>query len=151
VKTATQLLAQKDPIVWTVTADQSVLDAIKLMAEKNIGALLVTDAGNASDNSGANKLIGLLSERDYARKVILKGKNSHSTTVGEIMSSNLVTVGPDTDVDSCMALMNKHKIRHLPVLDRNRIVGILSIGDMVKAIIADQQETIQRLEDYIHS
>ena len=151
MKTATQLLAQKDPIVWTVTADQSVLDAIKLMAEKNIGALLVTDAGNASDNSGANKLIGLLSERDYARKVILKGKNSHSTTVGEIMSSNLVTVGPDTDVDSCMALMNKHKIRHLPVLDRNRIVGILSIGDMVKAIIADQQETIQRLEDYIHS
>jgi CBS domain-containing protein len=151
VKTATQLLAQKDPIVWTVTADQSVLDAIKLMAEKNIGALLVTDAGNASDNSGANKLIGLLSERDYARKVILKGKNSHSTTVGEIMSSNLVTVGPDTDVDSCMALMNKHKIRHLPVLDRNRIVGILSIGDMVKAIIADQQETIQHLEDYIHS
>lgn len=151
MKTATQLLAQKDPIVWTVTADQSVLDAIKLMAEKNIGALLVTDAGNASDNSGANKLIGLLSERDYARKVILKGKNSHSTTVGEIMSSNLVTVGPDTDVDSCMALMNKHKIRHLPVLDRNRIVGILSIGDMVKAIIADQQETIQHLEDYIHS
>jgi CBS domain-containing protein len=151
VKTATQLLAQKDPIVWTVTADQSVLDAIKLMAEKNIGALLVTDAGNASDNSGANKLIGLLSERDYARKVILKGKNSHSTTVGEIMSSNLVTVGPDADVDSCMALMTKHKIRHLPVLDRNRIVGILSIGDMVKAIIADQQETIQHLEDYIHS
>lgn len=151
MKTATQLLAQKDPIVWTVTADQSVLDAIKLMAEKNIGALLVTDAGNASDNSGANKLIGLLSERDYARKVILKGKNSHSTTVGEIMSSNLVTVGPDADVDSCMALMTKHKIRHLPVLDRNRIVGILSIGDMVKAIIADQQETIQHLEDYIHS
>lgn len=142
MKSATQLLAQKDPIVWTVTADQSVLEAIKLMAEKNIGALLVIEA---------NKLIGLLSERDYARKVILKGKNSHSTTVGEIMSSNLVTVGPDADVDSCMALMTKHKIRHLPVIDRKRIVGILSIGDMVKAIIAEQQETIQHLEHYIHS
>ncbi len=142
MKTATQLLAQKDPIVWTVTADQSVLDAITLMAEKNIGALLVTDS---------NRLTGLLSERDYARKVILKGKNSHSTTVGEIMSSNLVTVGPDADVDTCMALMNKHKIRHLPVLDSNRIVGILSIGDMVKAIIAEQKETIQHLEEYIHS
>lgn len=142
MKTATQLLAQKDPIVWTVTADQSVLDAITLMAEKNIGALLVTDS---------NQLTGLLSERDYARKVILKGKNSHSTTVAEIMSSNLVTVGPDADVDTCMALMNKHKIRHLPVLDSNRIVGILSIGDMVKAIIAEQQETIQHLEEYIHS
>lgn len=142
MKTATQLLAQKDPIVWTVTADQSVLEAITLMAEKNIGALLVTES---------NQLSGLLSERDYARKVILKGKNSQGTKVGEIMSSNLVTVGPDADVDTCMALMTKHKIRHLPVLDSNRIVGILSIGDMVKAIIADQQETIQHLEDYIHS
>lgn len=142
LKTATQLLAQKDPIVWTITADQSVLDAIKLMAEKNIGALLVTES---------NKLTGLLSERDYARKVILKGKNSHSTTVAEIMSTNLVTVTPGDNVDTCMALMTKHKIRHLPVLDSNRIVGILSIGDMVKAIIAEQQETIQHLEDYIHS
>lgn len=142
MKTATQLLAQKDPIVWTITADQSVLDAIKLMAEKNIGALLVTES---------NKLTGLLSERDYARKVILKGKNSHSTTVAEIMSTNLVTVTPGDNVDTCMALMTKHKIRHLPVLDSNRIVGILSIGDMVKAIIAEQQETIQHLEDYIHS
>jgi len=142
VKTATQLLAQKDPIVWTITTEHSVLQAITLMAEKNIGALLVTES---------NKLTGLLSERDYARKVILKGKSSKGTNVGEIMSSNLVTVGPDADIDTCMALMTKHKIRHLPVLDRNRIVGILSIGDMVKAIIANQRETIQHLEDYIHS
>lgn len=142
MKTATQLLALKDPIVWTVTPDQSVLDAITLMAEKNIGALLVTES---------NQLCGLLSERDYARKVILKGKNSHSTTVGDIMSSNLVTVTPDADVDQCMALMSKNKIRHLPVLDNDRIVGILSIGDMVKAIISNQQETIQHLEEYIYS
>lgn len=142
MKTATQLLAQKDPIVWTITTEHSVLQAITLMAEKNIGALLVTES---------NKLTGLLSERDYARKVILKGKSSKGTNVGEIMSSNLVTVGPDADIDTCMALMTKHKIRHLPVLDRNRIVGILSIGDMVKAIIANQRETIQHLEDYIHS
>lgn len=142
MKTATQLLAQKDPIVWTVTADQSVLDAITMMAEKNIGALLVTEANN---------LVGLVSERDYARKVILKGKNSTSTRVGEIMSTNLVTVKPGDTVDTCMALMSKHNIRHLPVLSGNRIVGILSIGDMVKAVIAGQQETIQQLEDYIHS
>jgi len=142
LNTATKLLALKDPIVWTVTADQSVLDAITLMAEKNIGALLVTEA---------NGLVGLLSERDYARKVILKGKNSDSTKVGEIMSTNLVTVRPGDGVDTCMELMSKHKIRHLPVLNGNRIVGILSIGDMVKAVIAEQQETIQHLEDYIHS
>lgn len=142
MKTATQLLAQKDPVVWTVTADHSVLDAITLMAEKNIGALLVTES---------DQLAGLMSERDYARKVILKGKNSNSTRVREIMSSNLVTVAPDADVDTCMALMTKHKIRHLPVMDGKRIVGILSIGDMVKAIIAEQQQTIQQLEEYIHS
>lgn len=141
MKTATQLLAQKHPVVWTVTADHSVLDAITLMAEKNIGALLVTES---------NQLSGLMSERDYARKVILKGKNSNSTRVREIMSSNLVTVAPDADVDTCMALMTKHKIRHLPVMDGKRIVGILSIGDMVKAIIAEQQQTIQQLEEYIH-
>jgi len=142
MKNVTHLLARKSPIVWTITTDSSVLDAIKLMAEKEIGALLVTDS---------TKLVGIVSERDYARKVILKGKESRNTSVADIMTGNVVTVGPAETIEQCMALMTKHKIRHLPVLEGGRITGVLSIGDLVKEIIADQTETIQQLEGYIMS
>ncbi len=142
MKNVTHLLARKSPIVWTITTDSSVLDAIKLMAEKEIGALLVTDS---------TKLVGIVSERDYARKVILKGKESRNTSVADIMTGNVVTVGPAESIEQCMALMTKHKIRHLPVLEGGRITGVLSIGDLVKEIIADQTETIQQLEGYIMS
>lgn len=142
MKNATQLLAGKDTTVWTISPDSSVLDAIKLMGEKEIGALLVTESGS---------LIGIVSERDYARKVILKGKESHNTPISEIMSGNVVTVGPGESIDQCMTLMTKHKIRHLPVLENGRISGVLSIGDLVKAIIAEQSDTIAHLEGYIMS
>lgn len=142
MKNATQLLAGKHPIVWTISPDSSVLDAIKMMGEKEIGALLVTVS---------NKLVGVVSERDYARKVILKGKESHNTKISEIMSGNVITVGPDDTIDHCMGLMVKHKIRHLPVLEKERITGVLSLGDLVKAIIAEQSDTIAHLEGYIMS
>ncbi len=142
MKNATQLLAGKDPIVWTISPDSSVLDAIKMMGEKEIGALLVTDS---------NKLVGVVSERDYARKVILKGKESHNTKISEIMSGNVITIGPDDTIDHCMALMVKNKIRHLPVIEKERITGVLSLGDLVKAIIAEQSDTIAHLEGYIMS
>lgn len=142
MKNATQLLAGKDTTVWAIAPDSSVLDAIKFMSEKEIGALLVTES---------SKLIGIVSERDYARKVILKGKESHNTPISEIMSGNVVTVGPGESIDQCMALMTKHKIRHLPVVENGRISGVLSIGDLVKAIIAEQSDTIAHLEGYIMS
>ena len=142
MKNATQLLAGKNTPVWVISPDSSVLDAIKLMGEKEIGALLVTQF---------DTLIGIVSERDYARKIILKGKESHNTPISEIMTANVVTVGPDGSIDQCMALMTKHKIRHLPVIEKERIVGVLSIGDLVKAIIAEQSDTIAHLEGYIMS
>ncbi len=142
MKTATQLLAAKDSAVWTISPDHSVLDAIKLMGEKEIGALLVTND---------NQLVGIISERDYARKVILQGKESHSTRISEIMSNNVVTVSPGESIDNCMALMTQHKIRHLPVTDNGIVTGVLSIGDLVRAIIADQSDTIAHLEGYIMS
>ncbi len=142
MKNATQLLAGKNTTVWVISPDSSVLDAIKLMGEKEIGALLVTQF---------DTLIGIVSERDYARKVILKGKESRNTPISEIMTANVVTVGPDESIDQCMALMTKHKIRHLPVIENGRIVGVLSIGDLVKAIIAEQSDTIAHLEGYIMS
>lgn len=142
MKNATQLLAGKNTTVWVISPDSSVLDAIKLMGEKEIGALLVTQF---------DTLIGIVSERDYARKVILKGKESRNTPISEIMTANVVTVGPDESIDQCMALMTKHKIRHLPVIEKERIVGVLSIGDLVKAIIAEQSDTIAHLEGYIMS
>ena len=110
------------------------------MAEKNVGALLVTDQG---------QLCGIISERDYARKVILQGKSSRETAISEIMSTNVISVSPDDTTDTCMELMTQHKIRHLPVLEQNKINGVLSIGDLVRATIADQQQTIEQLSEYI--
>jgi len=142
MKTVSQLLQGKGGSVWSVTPDNSVFDALKMMAEKNVGALLVMQDG---------KLRGILSERDYARKVILLGKSSHELAVHEIMSDKVVCVSPAQTVDECMALMSGKRIRHLPVLEGGKVIGVLSVGDLVKAVIALQQQTIQQLESYIHS
>lgn len=142
MKTVSQLLQGKGSQVLSVTPEASVFDALKLMADKNVGALLVMSDG---------ALRGILSERDYARKVILLGKSSHELAVSEIMSDKVVSVTFSQTVDECMALMSGRRIRHLPVVDNGKIVGILSIGDLVKAVIETQQQTIQQLESYINS
>jgi CBS domain-containing protein len=142
MKTVSELLQGKSGGVLSVTPETSVFDALKLMAEKNVGALLVMNG---------DVLRGIMSERDYARKVILLGKSSHELAVREIMSDKVVSVTPKQTVDDCMALMTGRRIRHLPVLDNGRVIGVLSIGDLVKAVIEMQQQTIQQLESYIHS
>ena len=142
MKTVSQLLQGKGGSVLSVTPEASVFVALKLMAEKNVGALLVMDG---------DVLRGIMSERDYARKVILLGKSSHELAVRDIMSDKVVSVTPKQTVDDCMALMTGRRIRHLPVLDNGRVVGVLSIGDLVKAVIEMQQQTIRELESYIHS
>ncbi len=142
MKTVSQLLQVKGGSVLSVAPGTSVFDALKLMAEKNVGALLVMEDG---------RLCGIMSERDYARKVILLGKSSHELAVRDIMSDKVVTVTPGQSVDDCMALMNSRRIRHLPVMDGERIIGVLSIGDLVKAVIESQEQTIRQLESYIHN
>ena len=142
MKTVRQLLQSKGSAVYSVTPEASVFDALKLMADKNIGALLVVSGG---------KLAGIMSERDYARKVILHGKSSHDMLVREIMSEKVVTVQPEQTVEDCMTLMTGKRIRHLPVVNGDKIAGLLSIGDLVKEVIAEQEQTIKQLESYIHS
>ena len=142
MKTVSQLLQGKSGGVLSVTPEARVFDALKLMAEKNVGALLVMNG---------DTLLGILSERDYARKVILLGKSSHEIAVRDIMSDKVITVTPEQTVDGCMALMSGRRFRHLPVVDKGRVIGVLSIGDLVKAVIEDQQQTIRQLESYIHS
>ena len=140
--TVRQLLDRKDRAVFSVGPETPVLEAIRAMAEHHIGALLVMK-GEA--------LAGIVSERDYARKVILLGRSSSDTPVRDIMTTPVLTVSPDTSVEQCMQLVTDKRVRHLPVLEAGRVVGMVSIGDLVKAVIAAQQQQIEQLESYIHS
>ena len=135
-----QVLKVKGGEVWSVRSDISVYDALKLMADKNVGALLVLDADD---------VIGIFSERDYARKVILEGKSSKDLPVKEIMSSEVLYVTPKQSIEECMALMTTKRVRHLPVLEGKQVVGVISIGDVVKAIISEQEFMIKQLTNYI--
>ena len=141
MKTTSQLLSDKDSTIRSIAPDASVYDAIAMMAEHQIGALLVMDGEH---------LAGIVSERDYARKVILKGRSSAETTVRDIMTPDVVCAGPDYVVDQCMAIMTEKKIRHLPVKDGDKVIGVLSLGDLVKSVIEEQQFTIEQLSSYIH-
>jgi len=140
MKLVKHLLDNKGRHVISVAPDASVLDAIKIMADKAIGALVVMQD---------DALLGIMSERDYARKVIIKGRSSESTRVSEIMTADVVTTSSSQTVNECMNLMTERKIRHLPVVEDDTVVGMISIGDLVEAIISDQQEEIEQLEHYI--
>ena len=136
------LLQDKGRDLWSIGPDASVYEAIELMAHKGIGAVVVIDAGNP---------VGMLSERDYARKVILKGHSSRDITVRDIMSSSVIFTDTGKSVEDCMELMTRHRIRHLPVLENGELVGMVSIGDLVKTIIDEQKFMIEQLESYIAS
>jgi len=138
--TISEILSQKGSQVWTVSPDTMVFDAIQLMADKNIGALLVTDH---------NRLLGILSERDYTRKIALKGKSSKQTPVSEIISGKVISVSPSHTVEDCMRLMTDHRVRHLPVLSGDKILGVVSIGDLVNWTISAQTTAIHQLQTYI--
>lgn len=140
MKLVQHLLDRKSSELISIVQDASVFDAIKLMADRGVGSLLVMDGRD---------LKGIVTERDYARKVIIKGRSSESTEVGEIMSTDIVTATSQQTIDECMTLMTDRRIRHLPIVDDDEVVGIISIGDLVQAIISDQQEEIQQLEQYI--
>ena len=140
--TVRELLAKKGSEVWSVSPDATVYAALQLMAERNVGAVLVLSG---------QRLAGILSERDYARQVILKGKASRDTPVHEIMTTRLVTVSPERTIEDCMALMTDKRIRHLPVTSGETLLGVLSIGDVVKAVISEKEFLIEQLEGYITS
>ncbi|HEU4992829.1 MAG TPA: CBS domain-containing protein [Luteimonas sp.] len=142
MRTVRQLLEAKAPGVFAIGPEAPVLDAIRLMAEKRIGALLVMEAG---------ALAGIVSERDYARKVVLQGRSSRETPVRDIMTADVVSVRLDDTAERCMALVTDRRIRHLPVLDAGHVVGVVSIGDLVKAVIEDQQLELDQLQRYIAS
>jgi CBS domain-containing protein len=135
-----EILDHKGNAVWTVSPDNTVFEAIQLMSEKNIGALLVTERG---------KLVGIVSERDYTRKVALKGKTSKDLRVRDIISDKVLSVTPQNSVEECMRLMTENRVRHLPVLDGERLMGVVSIGDLVNWTISAQSTTIRQLETYI--
>ena len=141
-KTVAHILGHKGQDVWSVGSDMTVFDALTMMADKNIGALVVIDEGVVT---------GIISERDYARKVVLLGKDSQQTAVGEIMTSDPITVTSETTVAGCMELMTDNRFRHLPVLDGTELIGVVSIGDVVNAVIEEQTFLIDQLEGYITS
>lgn len=134
------VLREKGGAIWSINPEATVYEALEVMAEKRVGALLVMYDAH---------LIGVISERDYARKIILSGRSSKTTSVSDIMSSPALTVGADTTVDEAMRLMTEHRIRHLPVLDGSKVSGVVSLGDLVKWIITSHEQTIEQLESYI--
>jgi len=138
--TIRDILKRKGQDVWSITPDSSVYQAIEMMADKHIGALLVMTN---------DQLIGIISERDYARKVVLKGRSSKETRIEEIMTSPVISVEPGRHVDECMKIMTDRRIRHLPVIENDKVIGVVSIGDLVNWIISAQDHTIQQLQDYI--
>ena len=142
MKTVRDILNKKGSDAYSISPQATVYEALQLMADKNIGAVLVIDKG---------KLVGILSERDYARKVILKGKASKETPVSELMTKNILYVSPDKNVEDCMFLMTTKHVRHLPVIEDDRLVGIISINDVVKIIISEQKFAIDALEKYMQS
>lgn len=141
MKTVAEILKAKgDGTVYTVEHTASVFDAVKLMAQKNIGALLVLEQG---------RIVGIITERDYARKVVLMARSSKDTPLSEIMTTSVIYVRPDQSSEECMALMTENRVRHLPVIEDGRLTGLLSIGDLVKSIISEQKFTIEQLQHYI--
>ena len=138
--TVRQLINRKGHSIWSIQQNKTVFEALELMAEKEIGALLIFDG---------EQMVGIFSERDYARKVILQGRSSETTRVEQIMSTEIVTAAPEQTVKECMTVMTEKRIRHLPVVADDRVVGLISIGDLVQAIISDQQQAIEQLENYI--
>lgn len=139
-QTIEQILRSKGGGIWSIEPDATVYEALARMAERDVGALLVMSG---------DRLLGVISERDYARKVILQGLSSRETLVRDIMTGDPVVAGPVDTVDECMRKMTRHRVRHLPVVDRERVIGVISIGDLVKVIISDQAETIDHLHTYI--
>ena len=139
--TVNQILSVKGGQVFSIVSTISVYDALKVMGEKNVGALLVMDD---------NEIVGILSERDYARKIVLKNKSSKDTMVADIMGTGIITVKPTDDINFCMGLMSGKRIRHLPVVEGGTVLGVISIGDVVKGIIESQKETINHLDSYIN-
>ena len=142
MRTVRQLLEAKAPEIYAIAPDAPVIDAIRLMAEKRIGAVLVMEG---------TRLVGILSERDYARKIVLQGRSSGDTPVRTIMTADVISVRPDDTADHCMQLVTDQRIRHLPVLRGGEVIGVVSIGDLVKAVIEDQQVELDQLQRYIAS
>lgn len=140
MRSVKDILEEKGTQVYAVSPDAKVYEALQIMADKNVGALMVIEGDTVA---------GLISERDYARKIVLKGKFSKDVPVREIMTVNIIRIGPDNDVEYCMELMTDKRVRHLPVFENDRLIGIISIGDIVKAIIEHKEEIIEQLENYI--
>jgi CBS domain-containing protein len=140
MKTVEDILKEKGREVWVISPHATILEALRLMAEKDVGALVVVED---------NQIVGIISERDYARKIALRGKSSVNTPIKEIMTDKVYYVSPKTTVQECLALITQQSIRHLPVLENGKLVGLISIGDVVKSIIDEQETTITQLSDYI--
>lgn len=140
MRTVRQLLESKSAEIIAITPDAPVIDAVRLMAERHVGAVLVMEGA---------QLAGILSERDYARKIVLQGRSSKDTPVRDIMTAKVITVGPEDSSDHCMQVVTDNRIRHLPVLDGGAVVGVLSIGDLVRAVIEEQQQELDQLQRYI--